>query len=62
MGSLCKKLKKKRQEVLGGGKEDGEHSEWLVFGRVFALFLQLLGELLIFFHCASVLLSCCVMS
>jgi hypothetical protein len=34
MGCLCRKLRKKRQEVLGGGKEDGEHSEWSVFGGV----------------------------
>jgi hypothetical protein len=29
---------------------------------VFAWFWQLLGKLLIFFRCVSVLLSCCVMS
>ncbi len=55
--------KKKRQEVLGGKKEDqGAFRVFFLEMEGFYLFLgRLLGELLIF-PLRLVLLSCCVMS
>jgi hypothetical protein len=53
MGSLCKKLKKKLQEVLGGKKED-QGAFWVVSGDggVLLVFWRVAWRVADFFRCA----------